>query len=74
MRGGGCAGNGSLRVSSSSHLPVGRRQMNIDRHWLRSKSVVAQAYHPCSSLLIRVHLRFHFLLPEQARNRREAPS
>jgi hypothetical protein len=39
---------------------------------LRSKSVVAQAYHPCSSLLIRVHLRFHFLLPEQARNRRGA--
>src|ERR1700722_15526874 len=44
--------------------------MQPNRHWLSSRSMVAQAYHLCSSLLIRVHLRFHFLLPEQARNRR----
>jgi hypothetical protein len=35
------------------------------------KGVAAPAYHPRSSLLIRVHLRLHFLVPEQARNRRK---
>src|SRR5260370_33936219 len=36
------------------------------------KPVAAPAYHPRSSLLIRVHLRLPFLVPEQARNRRKA--
>jgi hypothetical protein len=33
--------------------------------------MAAQAYYLCASLLIRVHLRLHFLVPEQARNRRK---
>ena len=61
---------GARSGNANSRGYEGITQMQANRHWLRSKSVVAQAYHPCSSLLIRVHLRFHFLLPEQARNRR----
>jgi hypothetical protein len=41
-----------------------------NRHWLRLEPVAAHQYHPRASLLICVHLRFHFLVPEQVRYRR----
>jgi len=46
------------------------RRCRLHRHWLTSDPVAVRARHLRASLLIRVHLRFAFLLPEQARNRR----
>jgi hypothetical protein len=47
-----------------------KRKCRSNRHLLQSKSVATQACHPRSSLLICVHLRFHFLSPDPTRNRR----
>ena len=57
----------------------GKTQMHADkkdaRRWHRSDIGSPPTRQPCadhprSSLLIRVHLRFHFLLPTQGRDRR----
>jgi hypothetical protein len=65
-----CAVRGKASKGKRKCTQISRdeRKFRPNRHWRTSNPACVQACHLRASLLIRVHLRFHFLLPGQRRN------